>query len=258
MKHLIKRNTDREEAVKQARSDLDMKERALEEDKNVQDRSDPESVTSSLTTSSRGSGDFSNTTTSNNNNNHSEGDDSHKKRKAPGGNTSEQEQDSNNDSANKKARLDLEHDPVAISSGDSGNGSRDTGEKVTISLDKTTTSSVSDVTDSNRGCSNSGSEEEQGGCAAMNYSISSDAAVAAGEGSNGREIDPLDVVIRKRNHKKQNPEAMSVESNFELDYEEVFNQSNIPQLLSTSAGRIIACKCAIPREAQVTFASNVS
>lgn len=262
MKHLMKSNADREEAVKQARSDLEMKERELEEDKNVQERSDPESVTSSLTTSSRGSGSNGDSGGDDSRNNNNSNSNNNNKRKAP-------ESDQEQGSTNKKSRQESEHDPNAISSGDSGNGSRETEDKV-ISLGKTA-SSVSDITDSNRGSSNSGSDGQAGSsnsgsdgqtgeeksnneCAATNSSISSDAAVAAGEGSHGQEIDPLDVVIRERHphhhhhhhhhdgHKKRNAEAMSGESNFELDYEEVFNQSNIPQLLSTSAGRIIACK----------------
>ena len=56
VKHLVKTTEEKEEAVEKAKSDLEVKERKLEEDKALlEGRSDPESVTSTLTASSAGS-----------------------------------------------------------------------------------------------------------------------------------------------------------------------------------------------------------
>ena len=64
MKHLIKVTKEKEEAVNKAKSDLQMKERKVEEEKALQEsRSDPESVMSSLTAST---GDSGNSNASNN------------------------------------------------------------------------------------------------------------------------------------------------------------------------------------------------
>mmetsp|Transcript_55 Transcript_55/g.84 ORF Transcript_55/g.84 Transcript_55/m.84 type:complete len:424 (+) Transcript_55:3-1274(+) len=82
-------------------------------------------------------------------------------------------------------------------------------------------------------------------------SISSTAAVVRGEGSWDRQHGHADVVIKK-NHahskshgsggskKRKRQELTSLEKDFKLDYEEVFLTSNVPQLIATPAGRIIA------------------
>jgi hypothetical protein len=93
--------------------------------------------------------------------------------------------------------------------------------------------------------------------ASVSDSIYSDAAVAArgavaaaegrDETTRRAEHHHADVVIPKRSTKRKNPptpqadpEATSIDSCFELDYEEVFLKSNVPQILATPSGRIVA------------------
>ena len=65
-------------------------------------------------------------------------------------------------------------------------------------------------------------------------SVSSDAAVHNSR-RRGTPSAPrhADVVIGEKRKSRVAP--------FELDYEEVFVKSNVPQLLSTTAGRIVSC-----------------
>jgi hypothetical protein len=79
-------------------------------------------------------------------------------------------------------------------------------------------------------------------------SIPSTAAVARGAGSRESERGRADFVVNVKKHGKRKAaddatkERISLESDFELDYEEVFLSSNVPQLIATPAGRIVICK----------------
>lgn len=136
---------------------------------------------------------------------------------------------------------------------------------------------VSDITDSQKGSSTStsckeyssfsssdpqsgngttGSDKTKRASSAASYSdsVSSDAAVAPrgvdrSESGTGK-VHHADVIIKERSRsssKRKNspsqqadPEATSLDTCFELDYEEVFLKSNVPQILATPSGRIVA------------------
>lgn len=48
---------------------------------------------------------------------------------------------------------------------------------------------------------------------------------------------------QKKRKRKLDDDLTSLDEGFQLDYEEVFLKSNVPQLLATSTGRIVSCKC---------------
>jgi len=88
-----------------------------------------------------------------------------------------------------------------------------------------------------RESSGNGEDEDQ----PSNSSISSDAAVASEKTSRDRNTGHKDVVFNndKRMSRKRPPEEVtSLERSFELNYEEVFDKSNIPQLIASTSGKI--------------------
>lgn len=236
VKHLIKATKEKEEAVSKAKSDLQMKERKAEEEKALQEsRSDPESVMSSLTSSTGDSGNSSKS--------------HHKAKKVSSENSSSEEgqrkrKSSSDGTPNKKRKSNSGHSGSSESSGEEPQGSNQQ------SLDKTT-SSVSDITDSNKGSSNSGSDtqnsnqrsdDEDASGTPSSISASSSAAVVGRDGKKPR-TKHADVVIKERSGDRKHKfptEVTSLEESFVLDYEEVFVKSNVPQIIATTAGRIIA------------------
>jgi len=73
-------------------------------------------------------------------------------------------------------------------------------------------------------------------------SISSDVAVDRGKTSRDPHSSHMDVVFNndKRMGRKRPPEEVtSLERSFELNYEEVFDKSNIPQLIASTSGKIV-------------------
>lgn len=289
---------EKEEALKKACSDLEAKKRKIEdEDKAQQDPSDPESTTSSLTISSSStrhrpdnnnnvksnSGDAGNTTTNNISNKKKEKEkvahdlkNDNGATSSTGSNTDDKEKcqtETSNSTNHKKARLSSHVSSLSSSgsSGDNGCGSGKQDQARGVML-----SSVSDITDSNKGGSSSegnrsgssqrstsvecqhgdtdsGEYESAGGGTGT---VSSDAAVARGQDNHGHETCHADVVITKNRKRKTNiinddsefidvstqkkEEASSLETSFQLDYEEVFLRSNVPQILATTSGRIVA------------------
>lgn len=252
VKHMMEKMKDKEDAVNRLKTDLEVKQRKLEEDKAVQEsRSDRESVTSSLTSSTESSSCLGHQKAKND-----------KKRKA----------DSSKDSSgNKKLCLGSRQMTSVSTSEDSSEdrGSRGSAGQESFEIDK----SVSDITDSNRGSSsnNSGSgsdvlteqtsrvsadEEER----PSSGSVSSDAAVTSDKSSGDchgeHNHNHKDVVFKtgtrsdrkknafkteKRSDRKRRPEEVnSLERSFDLDYEEVFDKSNIPQLIAATSGKIIS------------------
>jgi PAS domain-containing protein len=239
---MVKTMKEKEEVVKKLKTELTVKQDRMEEDKTVQEsRSDPESVTSSLTSSTSSSRVDVKASME-------------KKRKA-----------------NSEASGDLEkrcaapHNMSSVSSnGDSSGEDRASSGPTaqSISIDKTV-SSVSDVTDSNRGSSsnNSGSGSGSRSTEQMSRlsvdegkeaqpslsSISSDAAVASEKSSQdhhsgSRQHNHKDVIFsnKKRSGRMKSPvEVTSLERSFELNYEEVFDNSNVPQLIAGTSGKIV-------------------
>ena len=201
--------------MNQAKTELEMTERKLEEEKANFDRSDPESVASSLTCGSK--------------KNDKKEDD--RKRHS----------DADNRGKLKKSKVN-----DAFSDTSSSNASDESGrpDMKNISLDKMS-SRISDITDSNK-------ESSRGSDGNNEKSLDSSGGVVsnvASCGSNREQVDHADVVVKVRKQQRapgasntKNPELTSMDADFELDYEEVFVSSNIPQLIATPAGRIVACK----------------
>jgi len=103
------------------------------------------------------------------------------------------------------------------------------------------TSSI-DLTDSAKNTSSDDCETEDQSEAS---SISSTAAVMSGFGSNEQDNTHGNVIAKesigdgKKMHDER--EKTSLEVDFELNYQEVFLASNIPQLIATQTGRIAIC-----------------
>lgn len=219
MRHLAKATKEKEEAVEKARHELEMKERKMEDKNQLESRSDPESVTSSLTAMTSDSTSHDGNAGTN------------RKRKAA--------QNSNGEAEQKKAKTGSND----ASSEDSFSENGPCGHN-NITLDKMS-SSMSELTDSNKG-----SETGDGGQKKINpsmaSSISTTAAVVRGTASSKTEHGHADVVVKARTKGKSESdstnESTSLDPDFELDYEAVFVTSNVPQLIATPAGRIVACK----------------
>jgi PAS domain S-box-containing protein len=234
---MMKSTKEKEEAVNQLRSDLEVKKQKLEEDKSMQEfRSDLETVTSSLTSS----------TTSDNN------DSNKKKRKM-----------NNSEDSSRKKKQCTNNQSVESSNEDSSGGEGSCVPNASRSSFDKSLSSVSDITGSDRGSSpnNSGSgsgsddagndqvsrlstdegEEEE----PSSDSISSDVAVASRVSSpDQHRVGPnhMDVIFNnhKRSERKRPPqEISSLERSFQLDYEEVFDKANVPQLIAATSGKIV-------------------
>ena len=228
---------EKEEAVRKLRADLAVKQREIEVDKALQEsRSDPESVTSSLTSSTVGSGSASSAP------------------KPP----------KTHESACGAAKLatavekppplssrdvsDLQDDPLGSCKHVSSLFLVDSGSS-SIACDDMATGSSSHVAGEGRASDPEASpvSEEESNKLHESRSIPSDAAVVnLGNSDSHRSGRFTNIVLAKRVNracKKRPPgEATSLEGNFELDYEEVFAKSNIPQLVATTSGKIVTCE----------------
>mmetsp|Transcript_25514 Transcript_25514/g.42433 ORF Transcript_25514/g.42433 Transcript_25514/m.42433 type:complete len:777 (-) Transcript_25514:101-2431(-) len=223
VKFLTKNTKEKEEAVEKAKEELEMKERKLEEDKaDLESRSDPESVTSSLSAM----------TTSDDS--RSGGVKCSRKRKGvdiSAACVDAKQQKANNSSSSEEGLSD--------SNEGQGSGSDEGQEsgpgRHNISLKKMS-SSVSDMTESNKGSSESGDDKKE-------EAVSTTAP--------GTAVVHSDVVMKVRKQeagillpmtqKLKDKETTSLDAGFDLDYEEVFVSSNVPQLIATPAGRIVTC-----------------
>jgi hypothetical protein len=232
VKHMIKTLSDKEEKMNQLKEELEVKQQKIAEDKSVQEsRSDPESVTSSMTSITGGS------------HSHKAGDS--RKRKANGDDST---LTSNKKHCDSHSRNVSSYGTCEDSSGDDrGSGSGGAFND------------VSDITDSNRGSSsNSNSSGSDDGPTVTRDaaederqsagSISSDVAVLSEKSShvmhgNRRRRQHKDVVFTDKKSpdaKRKNEEINSLQSTFELDYEEVFGKSNIPQIIAATSGKVVA------------------
>jgi hypothetical protein len=237
VKHLTKSTKEKEVAVEKAKAELEMKELKMEEDKaNLEGRSDPESVASSLSAMTGDSRGLSG--------NEGSGVKSHKRKSADGGNNG-------NAAASKKQKgaISCSEDGSSGGSGsDEGQENGPGGRHNKISFAKMS-STVSDMTDSNMGSSESGDDKV---AAKSSDTVPTTKAIVRGAGSEIPEHGHADVVVKVRKpssglalpvpDKLRNTEMTSLDSEFDLDYEEVFLSSNVPQLIATPAGRIVTCK----------------
>lgn len=236
VKHLKQVNKEKEEALDKAKKDLKEKQRKMEEDNRAQQEgpSDPESTTSSLTVSSGSEGRKTATTNMASPELAEESRDS--KRKADGG--------EGNKKPEKKSRL-RSHESSDTSSFDDGGGKLPAQQHV----NEDQFVNVSDITDSNKDSSSDGNSSS--GCQQQrpntthkaSRSTSPNAAAAARDCPTNRDVHS-NVVIEGRKRKASKQATRSKEKNkslkFELDYEEVFLKSNVPQILATTSGRIVA------------------
>lgn len=218
----------------------------------MEGRSDPESVTSTLTASSEGSRGGG-AAASGNAKPVSDDTSSRHKRKAQ----DMEAMDMNKVDFKKVKTQESSADLSAADEG--GNGSGPSGHNISIGK---MSSSVSELTDSNRGSSDSGGEktgrngnaahkkhprsdeEGEGSDFQSGRSISSTAALFRGTQSHNRDHGHADVVIREKKHfrRRFRSERSSLDRKFEINYEEVFLTSNVPQIIATTAGRIVTCK----------------
>ncbi len=249
-----------------------MRNQKLEEERALQEgRSDPESVTSSLTafTSSEG-GDQKNSSTDSSTTvavaSLSAG-----KRPFP---SSPQDAHYDTKDPPKKILKLTDDDSNQTSSGSgsgsgAGSGQMDSSGSGNGGKNFFTSSSLSEMTDSNKGSSygqgTSRSSNGQGNGGNLNgnreikaevdisllakeeidnkteSSVSSTAAVVSGVGSKEHDHKYTSIVFttdRKRKHRK---EKTSLDEDFTLNHQEVFLASNVPQLIASPAGRIVAC-----------------
>ena len=272
VKHLVQVNKEKEKALEKIKRDLEEKRRKMEEDDKQNQQqvpSDRESTTSSLTASSE-----------ENNSKEQQQQQSSKKRSPSSSNDDEQppSQESGEDGPPRKKQYQQQQQHQESSHASSNNSS--SGAARTVNMNHVTASSVStDLTDSNKeGSSSEGNSSNQpqqqvvqqdskkcsvkkegddaaAAAATPNPgSIVSDAAVAPGVGSHVEVKTPTDVVWNTTStssggggggvHHSGRPSSSSdggtTDTTFEMDYKEVFLKSNIPQIISTTSGRIIA------------------
>ena len=252
---------------KEKEIDIEHTKKLLEEKALLEGRSDPESihdsVTSSLTASSRRStspeengSDKDSSSSSDNDQGHQ----SRKKRKTISyaeGIKSPTSETSNKKSRSSRGKRREPSSSESSSEEDAGNEGEGPGGK-NISFDKTS-SSVSDMTDSNRSSMNGASinkkkqgqqsqgSSEIGVASTATSSISSTAAVMRGSSHKSPQSHrrhrskTLDAITethgesQKKAHKKKR-------RSFDYNYKEVFLKSNIPQLIVTLSGRVVVCK----------------
>jgi len=274
VKYLIQETKKKEAAIENARSNLAIRNQKLEEEKSLQDsRSDPESVTSSLTESSAfRTGDGrkgGNTVRSMRVISSSSGGGSDDT------NNSKSCDSKKNDTVSHDLRSEGQKETNARSNtvGIDGNSSDQKdgtmgpeGQNISLHNRSSTMSEISDGTLSSKGRSGSVSDSGDGTISSSDLivsdrntssdecetedqsessSVSSTAAVTSGLGN--KELNNLHANImvkegigdRKRRHDER--EKTSLEMDFQLNYQEVFLASNIPQLIATQTGRIAIC-----------------
>ncbi|GKY92835.1 hypothetical protein MPSEU_000253100 [Mayamaea pseudoterrestris] len=241
IRHLVKINEDKEATVKKTQCDLEAERKKLEDVKNQSDRSEPESTTSSLTVSSGSASAHEKKNDQDSDSTPSAACSDDKKRHASACDAEL------NHSEHKHQAKRLRYQESSTSTGTSSNGS-DPDDTVKMR----NMESVSDLTDSNKGStggSNSGSGSDEAASEQVqecsnddnneNYSDdeASDAAVAKRKAEEQREYSNRHV--HKRKH-MTSAELSLARQGFDLDFKEVFINSNIPQLLATTDGRILA------------------
>jgi hypothetical protein len=262
LKHLIQATKEKEKNLQKAKAELALRNQKLEEDKVLQDgRSDPESVTSSLTAFSSSESKFRESTEDSSTN---VAVTSVGKRKSCSRDNSDEPLETLRKTARTLERNEegSNHDSNLSSGNIDFSNSASGHDGKNISIDKMS-SSLSDITDSNRGSSDgqgTGSSDGHGNSSKdikaafdlsllaqeevsdskTDSSISSTAAVVSGVES--KEHDHRDTaIIFTTDRKRKQKEKTSIDDGFKLSYQEVFLSSNVPQMIATPAGRIVAC-----------------
>jgi len=223
VKHLIKVTEEKEKAVQKARLDLQMKERKVEEEKALQEpRSDPESVMSSLTSSTGGSVHALKID--------KEDDFEYGERKRKTDHTSVDD----HDHGRKKQCLDLTNNSIG-----SSESSREERTSSMPGVKVLEVKTESDNMDSSKVTRNGQTSDDEESSYFSNRS--SDGTVTEEHGTMNRKSQQSDVVIQSRSaeRKQRDTAVTSLDATFELDYEEVFTRSNVPQVIATTAGKIV-------------------
>ena len=257
---MVKSTQEKEEAVNQLKSDLEIKIRKMEEDKSAESRSDPESVTSSLTSDTNASAMHARHSCK-----HSQRQDADfrrdkdKRAHAHGGDAT-----SSRNTSSVSTNEDSSGGGEDRASGASGSGSGEPSAQG-FSIEQTAVTGVSDLTFSNGASSNnSGSRGgsantetvsrtiapaiDDGPCPPSASSISSDAAVASQKSSGDHQETQhthnlKDVVVdhSKRLLNKRSPEDTLNTRRFGgVNFEEIFGMSNVPQVIATTSGKVVA------------------
>jgi len=263
---MIQSTEDKEKAINKLRADLEIKRQKIEEDKSAQEsRSDPESVTSSLTSDTSGSKKHSRASAQHGTTQEATGKDGNTKR----ADARKDNMTSSRNSSTVSTNEDSSGGDEGRASGASGSGSG-SGEPSApgFSIEPTAMTGVSDLTCSNQASSsnNSGSVDGSGNTESMSPSnsadsrggpdphsagsISSDAAVASQKSSGDHQSDQhshnhKDVIVDhgKRSMRKRASEdtpSLKRSRPFGVDYQEVFNLSNVPQLIAMTSGKVVA------------------
>jgi len=263
VKHLIQETKKKEAAIDEVKLNLAIRDQKREEEKALQDsRSDPESVISSLTTSSACGDDKGQICDEPK---EKEGCNTMSSVKAISSSSDENNNHSSGSRKNNTEEITKNRGKSAVVGEDNQSGSVDSCstkdqknrsglQNISINNRCSSMSEFSDSNPSSKGCSGSdsgdgntgsshgtsytknGTDEREGEDFSEASSISSTAAVVSGVGSKEQE-SPHCVV----NRKLVNCEKTSLELDFELNYQEVFLASNIPQLIATQTGRIATC-----------------
>jgi PAS domain-containing protein len=262
LRQLIQVTQEQESELVKTKEEFAIRNQKLDEDRALQDGSTDDSLTSSLTQSFTGThsvderwkGKFGNGDSSTDVAvaSVSPGRDS-SKRKMPN------EWSDEGEIASKKEKNGDD---------DSNHGSNSSGNfdsNNIISVHKMS-SSLSDVTDSNRcssdGQGTNGSSDGQGGAGGKEIkasfdlsvlamaesdtsktaenSVSTTGAVVSGEDELSGEHKHTSIVFTK-DRKRTYSEKTSMDEDFHLSYQEIFLASNVPQLIATPSGRIVAC-----------------
>jgi hypothetical protein len=204
-------------ALEKTKQDLEAKRRTIEDDNEYQqDPSDPESTISSLTVSSGTSHQPPGS-------------------KAPDDNTNKR-QASSSGYDYRKCKIPRNIGENDIDANDISSTSRTSKSKSSChQSDKGSPSGKTIQQDSNL-------TEESSKCTSSQTSgdVSSVGAVARGLHCRNHRANHPDIIIRGYTKRAMISEATSMDSSFKLDYEEVFVKSSVPQLLATTAGRIVA------------------
>eukprot|EP00978_Attheya_sp_CCMP212_P004755 scaffold10422_cov55-Attheya_sp.AAC.3 len=229
MRHLIKTTEEQEKAVEKAKCDLSLQRSKLQRQQASQEpRSDRDSVASSITISSVDNGDKSC---------NMEGATKQKGSTevvALASQNAEKSVKISSTAINKLNRGREEDSSPAANSG----GPR--GRNISIAM----MSTMSDITDNNR-ASPSG-DRHPGKLryhrASSSDSVTSETLIANAVGDGKKEGGNNESEAESRNHreKKRSNQESYLGDNFVVDYQEAFISSNVPQIIATAAGRIVA------------------
>merc|ERR1712238_360500 len=235
LKHLIKVTKEKEEAVMKAKLEVTVYQQKIEEDKALQEsRSDRESVMSGLTNSSSGSGiivrerGYSNQTEDNSTSTLSEENEASEGNQSTDikiCNMSSLSSNGDNTCDNKKTDPNMIYDSSTNNSNENSVESKPSGKN--IQLDKMNCCASERAENNNKSQLQANEDIIKPKFKTSSPSIS---AVVS------------DNILESRKDKRKYEESSSsLDDDFALNYEEAFVTSNVPQLISTTAGRIITC-----------------